>query len=424
MDNDPFSFLEKFGWKPGLERVEKMLADWGNPQDNMNIILVGGSNGKGSVAAMLGGILRAEGFSVGSYYSPHLLEFGERIQVNGINIGEGTLDLYAGRAKGWVDGGNPKVSASYRGSDMDEGKEITYFEALTASAYDYFSANHVDWAVMEVGMGGRLDATNVAREKLSVISSISLEHKEWLGDTEEKIAYEKAGIIKNGPCVSGSGNEAIRRRAREVKVPLYIYEEDFECEEREVGAERTAFDYVGKKRIEGLELGMLGKFQVRNAGLAARAAEELGMGEESIRKGLRKAKLRGRLEVLRREPLVVADVAHNPGGASALVESLGIFGKRRRIVVFGCMKDKEWKDVLRILSRVADKFIFAKTDSERAEEPEKLLEEGRKYCESEVAEGVGEAVGKALEEAGEGDMVLITGSLYIMKEAYKGLGVL
>ena len=408
MDSDPFSFLEKFGWKPGLERIEKMLADWGNPQNNMNTILVGGSNGKGSVAAMLTEILRAEGFRVGSYYSPHLLEFGERMQVNGINIGEGMLDLYVGRTKGW----------------LNEKKEITYFEALTASAYDYFSANRVDWAVMEVGMGGRLDAVNVVREKLSVISSISLEHKEWLGDTEEKIAYEKAGIIKSGPCVSGSGNEAIRRRAREVGVPLYVYEEDFECEEREVGGERTAFDYVGKERMEGLELSMLGKFQVRNAGLAARAAEELGIGEGSIRKGLKKAKLRGRLEVLRQEPFVVADAAHNPGGASALVESLEIFGKRRRIIVFGCMKDKEWKDVLKILSRVADKFIFAKVEMERAEEPEKLLEEGRKYCESEMAESIGEAVGKALEDAGEDDMVLVTGSLYIMKEAYKELGVL
>ncbi|MCX6768364.1 MAG: hypothetical protein NTY83_00760, partial [Candidatus Micrarchaeota archaeon] len=220
-------------------------------------------------------------------------------------------------------------------------------------------------------------------------------------------------------------------------VPLYVYEEDFECEEREVSGERTAFDYVGKGRMEGLELSMLGKFQVRNAGLAARAAEELGIGEGSIRKGLKKAKLRGRMEVLRQEPLVVADVAHNPGGASALVESLEIFGKRRRIIVFGCMKDKEWKDVLKILSRVADKFIFAKVGmdlagspiyglsaKQRAEDPEKLLEEGRKYCESEVAESIGEAVGKALEEAGEEDMVLVTGSLYMMKEAYKELGVL
>lgn len=407
MSEDPFAFLEKFGWKPGLERIEGMLADWGNPQNNMNTIIVGGTNGKGSVAAMLSAVLKEEGLKVGSYYSPHLLEFGERIQVNGRNIGDGMLDLYAGRAKGWA-----------------KANEITYFEALTASAYDYFSANHVDWAVMEVGMGGRLDATNVAKEKLSVISSISLEHKEWLGDTEEKIAYEKAGIIKNGPCISGSGNEAIRRRAREVGVPLYVYDEDFECEEKEVSAERTAFDYVGKERMEGLELAMLGKFQVRNAGLAARAAEELGIGEESIRRGLKKAKLRGRLEVLRKEPLVVADVAHNPGGASALLESLGIFGERRKIIVFGCMKDKEWKDVLKILGRAADRFIFAKTEMERAEEPEKLLEEGRKYCESEIAESIGEAVGKSLEEAGEGDMVLITGSLYIMKEAYKELGVL
>jgi dihydrofolate synthase/folylpolyglutamate synthase len=222
-----------------------------------------------------------------------------------------------------------------------------------------------------------------------------------------------------------------------MKVPLYVYGEDFECEEKEASAEKTVFDYIGKKGMDGLELGMLGKFQVRNAGLAVRAAEELGIGEDSIRAGLKKARLRGRLEVLREDPLVVADVAHNPGGASALVESLGIFGKRRRIVVFGCMKDKDWKAVLQILSHVADKFIFAKTgmdlaDSpiyglsakQRAEEPEKLLEEGRKYCESEIAESVGEAVRMAIEDAEEEDMVLITGSLYIMKEAYKEMGAI
>lgn len=408
MSGDPFSFLEKAGWRPGLERIEAMLAEWGNPQNNMNVILVGGSNGKGSVTAMLSEILRAEGFRVGSYYSPHMLGFGERMQVNGIPIGEGMLELYAGRVKGWVKGG----------------KEITYFEAITASAYDYFSANHVDWAVMEVGMGGRLDATNVAREKLSVISSISIEHKDWLGDTEEKIAHEKAGIIKSGPCVSASGNVEIRKRAKEAGVPLYVYGEGFGCVEREASAERTAFDYAGKGRMDGLELGMLGKFQVRNAGLAARAAEELGIGEGSIRKGLKRARIRGRMEVLRKEPLVVADVAHNPEAAAALVESLGIFGKRRRIVVFGCMKDKDWKGVLKVLGGAADRFIFAKADMERAEEPEKLLEEGRKYCGSEAAKSIREAVGKALEGAGEGDMVLITGSLYIMKDAYAELGAI
>jgi dihydrofolate synthase/folylpolyglutamate synthase len=269
MDKDPFSFLEKFGWKPGLGRVEKMLADWGNPQENMNVILVGGSNGKGSVAAMLSAILREEGFKVGSYYSPHLLDFGERIQVNGRSIGEGMLDLYAGRARGWLNAGN----------------EITYFEALTASAYDYFSANHVDWAVMEVGMGGRLDATNVVKEKLSAISSISLEHREWLGDTEDKIAYEKAGIIKNGPCVSGSGHEAIRRRAREVGVPLYVYDEDFECEEREVGEERTAFDYVGKTGWEGWSLGCWENSRCGMRGLRCAPRRNWGLGKGAYAPG-------------------------------------------------------------------------------------------------------------------------------------------
>jgi len=405
---DPFSFLDVQGWRPGLERIEGMLEEWGNPQKGMKVVLVGGSNGKGSTTAMLSSILREAGFSVGSFYSPHMLDPAERIQVNGRNISEGTMELYANRVRGWV----------------DSGKEISYFEALTASAYDYFQANGVDWAVMEVGMGGRLDATNVAEEELSVITSISLEHTRWLGDTLEKIAFEKAGIIKKGPCVSASGLAPIRERAAGRGVPLYVLGEDFWCAAKELGAERTVLDYDGKGRMDGVEIRMLGVHQMRNAALAIRAAEELGIGEERIRNGIAKARMRGRMEVLRRGPLVVADVAHNPEGAAALAEGIGIFGGRKRIVVFGCMKDKDWKAVLGKLAPVADKFIFVKADMERAEEPGKLLEEGRKYAESESAGSVREGMRKAVGDAGGSGMVLITGSLAIMGEAYSELGVL
>jgi len=406
--------VRRFGPDRTLDPISRLSELLGDPQNRFKAIHIGGTNGKGSTSAMIASILRAAGFSVGLFTSPHLERFTERIVVDGEEIPEKDIVRLTKLIRPIVE----------RLDSQPQRVHPLFFDIVTALAFKYFEERHVDFAVLEVGLGGRLDATNIVNPLVSVITNISLEHTQVLGDTVLKIAYEKAGIIKSGPCISGSGNEAIRRRAREVGVPLYVYEEDFECEEREVNSEKTGFDYVGKERIEGLELAMLGKFQVRNAGLAVRAAEELGIGEESIRKGLKKAKLRGRLEVLCKEPLVVADVAHNPGGASALVESLGVFGERRKIIVFGCMKDKEWRDVLKILARVADRFIFAKADMERAEEPEKLLEEGRKYCESEIAESIGEAVGKALEEAGEGDMVLVTGSLYIMKEAYKEVGAL
>ena len=402
-----FSFLEKFGSIPGLERVGALLGEWGNPQKKMKVVLVGGTNGKGSVTAMLSSVLREQGFGVGAFYSPHLLRFNERIVFNGKEIGDGEIRKYEGMVREWV----------------DRGKVITYFEAVTASAYHYFAKKGAEYAVMEIGMGGRLDAANIAEEALSVITNISPEHTRWLGETEKEIAFEKAGIMKKGPAVTGAGIglEVIEREARKRKLPLRVYGEDFECNPLSVTSSGSVFDYSGEREYTGLGIPLIGKHQMKNAGLAVCGAEVLGCSEDAVRKGLGKAKMRGRLEVLSKEPLVVADVAHNPAGAWVVRETVPLFGREKVTIVFGCMKDKDWKDMVKSLGEVASGFIFTKPGTERAEDPEKLAKEGRKYCPSSVVEEPGEAVKIAVEAEKEDGLIIVTGSFYMMREVYEAL---
>jgi len=402
-----FSFLERFGSIPGLERVEALLSDWGDPQGEMKAVLVGGTNGKGSVTAMLSSILQAQGFRTGSYYSPHLLRFSERLSVDGKGMGPGEIEGYERRVREWVDSGHA----------------ITYFEAVTAMAYDWFAKEGAEFAVMEVGMGGRLDATNVAEEALSIVTNVSIEHSRWLGDTVDKIAFEKAGIMKSGPAVTGAGNglEVIRREARKRSVPLSAYGEDFECFPLSVNPGGCVFGYSGKGSYESLSTKLVGAHQVANAGLAVCGAELLGCPEDAIRKGLAGARIRGRMEVLRTKPLVVADVAHNPAAVEALVEAVRLFGKKDATVVFGCMKDKDWKRMLGLLSGVAQRFILTKPKTERAEEPDVLAEEAAKYCAAEAAESPAEAMRLALSKTPKDGMVVATGTFYMMEEVYEAV---
>jgi dihydrofolate synthase/folylpolyglutamate synthase len=311
------------------------------------------------------------------------------------------------------------------GAKEGDGRIITYFEAVAACAYRYFAEKNVEYAVMEVGRGGRLDAVNIAEEEVSIITSIGLEHTKWLGDSIDSVAFEKAGIMKEGLGITGAslGLEKIRSEARKRGINLLVYGEDFEADVKEENAGGAVFDYSGGGGIADLRIGMGGRFQLRNACLAVCAAESLGIGEGAIRDGLLSARIRGRLEVISEEPLVVADCAHNPAGVKALVDSLDLFGREKIICVFSCMKDKEHGEMLRVLGEKVSLFVFCKPkDSERAEEPETLLEIGKEYAESHTSESVGGAVEFAKELAGEDGMVLITGSIYMMGEAYEAVG--
>jgi len=401
-------FLDKFKSRPGLERVTKLLAAWGNPQDKLKVILISGTNGKGSTTAFLSSILAKAGHKTGSFYSPHLLEFNERIQVNGKKISDSELKKLEDKLKRWV----------------EEGNEITYFEAVAAIAYQYFAEEGVEYAVMEVGMGGRLDAVNVADEKIAIVTSIGFEHTKWLGSEISQIAYEKMGIAKCGLVITGAGLglETIKSEARLRGLSLLSYGEDFEghAEKEDMGG--TVFDYSNKLQLRSLEIKMPGKFQVKNASLAVCAAENLGCSEASIREGLKSAGIPGRMEVVSEEPLVVVDVAHNPAGAKALVDSIGVFGGKKIVCVFSAMRDKDYGEMLKVLGEVVDVFVVcAPENKERAEDPEKLFLEAKKYAETYSSKSVADAVEFAKELVPKNGMVLITGSIYMMGKAYGAL---
>lgn len=404
----PFEFLEKFGSRPGLERISRLLDAWGNPQGKMKVVLVSGTNGKGSTVAFLSSILRAQGRKAGSFYSPHLLRFNERIRVGGEEIADSEVERLESEVKKWVESGG----------------EITYFEAVAACAYRYFEETGVEYAVMETGMGGRLDAVNAADEVVGIVTSVGLEHTKWLGTEISRIAYEKAGVLKKGIAITGAGEgrETIRSEARKRGLNLLVLGEDFDAVVRRRGVDGSRFDYSGRMRLDGLEIGLLGDFQVRNASLAVCAAEGLGCSAGAIRAGLGAARIRGRMEVLAYEPLVVADVAHNPQGIKALADALGIFGDRKIACVFSCMKDKDWKEMLRVLGEKVDTFIVCRPGgNERAEEPGEILGEAKKHAVAHAAGSVGDAIERAGKIAGADGMVLITGSIYMMEEAYGAL---
>ena len=401
-----FEFLEKFGSKPGLERITKLLKLWGNPQNKMKVVLVSGTNGKGSTTAFLSSILAENSFRTGSFYSPHLLRFNERMKIDGAEISDSEVEKLEEEVKKWV----------------DEGNIITYFEAVTACAYRYFAEHGVEYAIMEVGMGGRLDAVNPAQEEIAIVTSIGLEHTKWLGSQVSQIAYEKAGIMKKGLAITGAGIglETIRSEARKKGMNLLVLGEDFEGNLREKNLDGSVFDYSNEIQLNGLEISMLGDFQVRNASLAVCAADNLDCSEKAIREGLKKAKIRGRMEILGTEPVVVADVAHNPAGVKALVDSLPVFGEKKIVCVFSCMRDKEYGEMLKVLGEKVNAFVVVKPEGkERAEEPEVLLEKAKEYAEAYTSAGIKDGIEFAKEMAGPDGMVLITGSIYMMEEVYE-----
>ena len=409
--------LSKFGSILGLERIEKLLEKWGNPQNKMKVILVAGTNGKGSTTAYLASILQEAGFKVGSYFSPHLKKYNERIKINGKKISDQDLEEYSQEIMEYVHKGNT----------------ITLFEALTAIAYRYFAENKVEYAIMEAGMGGRFDATNIAKEEIAIITNIGLEHTEYLGETEEKIAFEKAGIIKQGiviTSVEGKALEVIKKEAERGK-GLFVLENEFKVKNILATENGTTFDYSGKKNYEKIELIMLGEYQAKNAALAIRAAEELGIKEKYIRSGLKKSKINGRMKILSQKPetsktrdpgpVVLVDGAHNLHGVNELVKNLKLFDYEELILVFGVMKDKNWKEMILQVGKKANKIILnkTKTQEERVLEPEeikKFLEENRFNGEIKIILDVKDSIKYAKTIANQRDLILVCGSIYMIGE--------
>jgi len=349
---------EMAGMRPGLERIQTLLAAIGNPERSFRIAQVGGTNGKGSVSAMLATILRAMGWRVGLYTSPHLSDLSERIRVDGRAILPADV----------VDGVEAIGTLVTR-------LDATMFEAVTALALDHFAREAVDVAVLEVGMGGRLDSTTVGEPAAEVVTRIDYDHQAYLGNTLAVIAGEKAAIIRSGVAFAArqepEAEAVLVDRAREAGVPLLM-------EGRELHAAARGFTLDGQRvdlcgpgwRLDDVLCRLLGVFQPGNALLAAAAARHLGADEPAIRRGLATAQWPGRFQVVARDPIVILDGAHNPGGARALARSLSqYFPGQPLTLVIGIYADKDYRGILDALAPIATRLIVTAFSSRRAAAP-------------------------------------------------------
>jgi dihydrofolate synthase / folylpolyglutamate synthase len=401
--------LQKFGIKFGLSKTTNILKAMGNPHLGQKYIHVAGTNGKGSVSAMLESILIKAGLKVGFYSSPHLVRFTERFRINRKEISRAkTVEL----VNGLMNAINPS-------------QPPTFFEATTAMALSYFAREKVDIAIMEVGMGGRLDATNVIKPLVSVITNISLEHQGFLGKRLIDIAGEKAGIIKKGiDLVTGVSQPQVtalfEEACKEKKAPFHWIGRDFRY--RSKGDE---ISYYGMMRnLKGLKPGLQGGYQHKNTALALAAAEVLeskgyNISDENISEGLRDTFWPGRMQVISREPLVVVDGAHNPGAVREVARSIrDSFHYHRLILVAGIMEDKDINSIIGLISPVADYIICTKPDYYRAADPGRIMGQvSAAEKKGEVVETLPAAIARAKSMASSKDLILITGSLFTVGEA-------
>ena len=424
-NNDFLNWLYKLqthGIKPGLERTKFLVEKLGKPQDDYQVIHVAGTNGKGSVCNFIHSILKEEGYKVGLYTSPHLNEINERIIVNGEKIPKKTLGKLIEETKPIVE------------KMIKKNNHPTFFEVLTAISLKHFSDEKVDYAVLETGMGGRFDATNVIEKTLvSVITNISLDHTNFLGEKIEDIAFEKAGIIKkNSIVVTGTVNkkvfETISKIARE-KNTLVRRISKRNWRRLYFDLTRQIFEIEGEFRNYQVETKLLGKIQGENIAISIAAVEELQkkgvyISDNSIFNGIRETQVPGRMEILGEQPLILADGAHNSQGIKNLVETLNDFDFKKSIFVFGAMRDKDIKKMLSHISKTTDSIVLTKANVDRACNPEhiaSLLKKQNFTGNIFIRKNVKNAVDFAIKNAGKNDLVCITGSLYIVGEARKEL---
>jgi dihydrofolate synthase/folylpolyglutamate synthase len=359
-----------------LDRISKILEAFDNPHDKLTCIIIAGTNGKGSVAAITASILSAAGFKVGLYTSPHLVNISERITVNDEEISLSDLSRLVIKIK-------EKASKILT-------EQPTYFEVLTAVAFEFFHEKQVDYAVLEVGMGGRFDATNVAKPIVSVITNIHLDHTEYLGNNIDKIAHEKAGVIKYGvPVVTGADGSALNviSTVAEKKSSSVL------CMGREFSSisENSAyFDYIGHSfNLINLQLSLPGLYQINNATLAIAAIETLyeryglDIDEKSLRTGLSTATWEGRMETIRLNPPLILDGAHNPSAAYALRSSLThAYPEKKFLFLIAMLADKDHENYVKQLSPITESMIITEIPSERHMPPEDLANIAGSYVDS------------------------------------------
>ncbi|MDD5454278.1 MAG: bifunctional folylpolyglutamate synthase/dihydrofolate synthase [Candidatus Ratteibacteria bacterium] len=423
--------LEGHGIKLGLSNIRRVLEHFDNPHLAYPVILVAGTNGKGSVASFIAHILREAGLKIGLYTSPHLITIRERISIL---QGDKKTDISRSALAYFVKKLKEEIKKIF---DRPPYSRPTFFEVLTALSFLYFKREKIDAAVYEVGLGGRLDATNVSEPLLSVITSIGLEHTNYLGKTLSSIAKEKGGIIReNTPLVTGAEGEALAtliELAREKNAPIFIYGRDFSVKHYKEDFFRQTLYIKGiKNSYPNVSINLKGKWQHLNASLAVAASEILSqkfpIKKEHIYKGLKKTTWPGRLEVIGTsprqncwcggKPIFILDGAHNPHAAKILKEEiikLKSTGSNIKMI-FGVLKDKDRTEIMKEIFPVADEIILSKPKTERAVPLNVLRKEGKTYNRNiTISKNLSETI-KKLKKC-KNDIILICGSLYLVGEA-------
>lgn len=407
-----------FGSNYGLKRTFRLLELLGNPQNKIKLIHIAGTNGKGSTTAMISKILMGNGYKVGMYTSPFLEEFEERIQINRVNIPKEKLANLMDELKIAVD----KV--------IEEGyNHPTEFEIITCLMFLYFYKENIDFGVIEVGLGGRLDSTNVITPIISIITSISYDHTNILGNTLTKISREKSGIIKECvPVVIFPQEEevlkVIKSKCKELNAPLHIINE-IDSELIEILQEEKPYQKVKIKGIKdeyNIKLPLLGEHQILNLSLAIKAIElleknrKVNISKEILEKSLEDVCWNGRLEVMKKSPLVVLDGAHNIQGITTLKQNIEKYFKYKNIyLILGILADKDVEEMIKVITPMAKEVYAVTPNSIRAELAEDLKNEVLKYNENCIAfEKYEYALNKALEIAKEDDIIVACGSLYMV----------
>jgi dihydropteroate synthase len=402
--------LRRYSPRTGVDSTRRLLDYLGAPEEDLRVIQVAGSNGKGSTARMVESVLREAGYDVGLYTSPHLDDIRERVRIDGRKVSKAAVREFVEQVK------------PYATDEAADGQSPTFFETTTALAVWAFARADVDIAVLEVGIGGRHDATSAVSPEAAAVTSVTLEHADILGDTVEEIARDKAAVAPDAnPLVTATTGD-VRAAVEDVAGEVFRVGEDDDADVRVTDRGREgieqAVDLAGEGWSVSTRLALLGSYQVRNAGVAAALARQVGdVAETDIERGLRNAHWPGRFEVMERDPLVVLDGAHNPGSCEGVAETLETFEYDELHLVFGAMCDKDHAGMAEALPE-ADRAYTCRPDFERAESIDALAS-----VFADAAGGV-EAVGSvthaletALDNAGDDDAVLVCGSLFVVAEA-------
>jgi dihydrofolate synthase/folylpolyglutamate synthase len=407
--------LERFGILLGLENISQLLEQLGNPQKTFPVVHVAGSNGKGSTASFITEILRAAGLKTALYTSPHLNDFRERIRLDGAFVSREAI-----------------IAATEKIRPLYNPERTTFFELTTAVAFECMADFKPDMAIIEVGLGGRLDATNTVDPVVTVITDISREHEDYLGVGFKSVAREKAGIIKAGvPLITGASRhdarEVILETARNLSAPVKEFGHDF----RGVRTQADAFTYRSQRlTLDGLTLSMSGSHQIKNASVAIAVIEELielgrSIPVEAIRAGIANTRFSGRFELVSRHPDIVIDGAHTPEGMRLLKSTLRqLYPGVRPLLLLGMLGDKNYEQLVKIIAPVAREVVCVAPQGGRALDPEQLAALVRSLgVPASSASSIGEGVSILKGKAAQDDLILAAGSLYMIGPVRQACGV-